>query len=79
MKASCFGTGFAIEVREVPQGVAIGDALTQFSVVPVLHPHENAKVKLPHQRVRTFAIATSIARTATKKSPGVQPGEIDAC
>src|SRR5262245_34790554 len=35
----------AMEVREAPQGIAIGDALAQLTVIPVLDPHQGQRTE----------------------------------
>lgn len=39
------GDRLAIEVSEAPQGIPIGDSLAQFTVVPVLDPHQGQRTE----------------------------------
>ena len=45
MERVVFGDQLTVEVGESPQGIPVGDALAQLTVVPVLHPHQRQRTQ----------------------------------
>jgi hypothetical protein len=41
IKSIVFGNALALKTREPAQGVSVGDALSEFPVIPVLDSHKN--------------------------------------
>jgi hypothetical protein len=62
-----FGNELAVETSEPPQGVSVGDPLSQLAIIPILDPHQSERAQHLHGR-ETISSSPRILQTTLQIS-----------